>query len=437
MFHKRLAFYLIIITQTLSLIGSRLTAVGMGIWVFQNTGNTTPVLLTAFFAELPGMLGGSLAGVLVDRWDRRKVMILADSGQAFGSLLLVASLLSGQFQVWHLYLVSFIQGVFGTFQQPAEDAAMTMLVPENKRDRGNAIRQMAFPLAGVVATGLAGLFFVWIGITGIILIDLVSFLVAVTAVLLVAIPKPEISPEGLAASGNWLRELKAGLQYFIKRRQLLLLVLYLTFINFLLNGPLSLDIPYLLSKTSDEKITGTLMAMMSLGAFTGAGLIALRGKIHRRVVTMLTLLLISALMFLVLGISNKPWVLGASLFLLMIPLPVMNALIISLLQAKTPADMQGRIFSAFWQLGYLGSTASFLLTGQLVDKWLEPMVATAGWSFWAPLVGDQPGSGMGLLLVATGLLMLLSTLAMLASRSIRRLESDLPDYVTDGGNTGN
>ena len=61
MFQKRLAFYLIIITQTLSLIGSRLTTVGMGIWVFQNTGNTTPVLLTAFFAELPGMLAGSLA----------------------------------------------------------------------------------------------------------------------------------------------------------------------------------------------------------------------------------------------------------------------------------------------------------------------------------------------------------------------------------------
>ena len=434
MFQKRLAFYIIIITQTLSLIGSRLTAVGMGIWVFQNTGNTTPVLLTAFFAELPGMLGGSLAGVMVDRWDRRKVMILSDSGQALGSLLLVASLASGQFQVWHLYLVSFIQGVFGTFQQPAEDAAMTMLVPENQRDRGNAIRQMAFPLAGVVATGLAGLFYVWIGISGIIMIDLASFLVAVTAVLLVVIPKPALSAEGLAASGNWFRELKAGLQYFIQRRQLLILVLYLTFINFLLNGPLSLDIPYLLSKTSDEKITGTLMALMSLGAFTGAGLIALRGKIHRRVVTMLGALLVSGLMFLVLGVSSRAWVLGASLFLLMIPLPVMNTLIISLLQAKTPADMQGRIFSAFWQLGYLGSTASFLLTGQLVDNWLEPMVGTARWTIWVPLVGDQPGSGMGLLLVATGLLMLISTALMLVLRPIRTMEQFLPDYFINDEN---
>lgn len=434
MFRKSFAFYLIVITQTLSLIGSRLTAVGMGIWVFQNTGNATPVLLTAFFAELPGMLAGSLAGVLVDRWDRRKVMILSDSGQALGSLLLVVSLASGQFQVWHLYLVSFIQGVFGTFQHPAEDAAMTMLVPENQWDRGNAIRQMAFPLAGVVATSLAGLFFVWIGINGIIMIDLASFLVAVTAVLLVVIPKPERSVEGLAASGNWWRELKAGLRYFVQRRQLLVLVLYLTFINFLLNGPLSLDIPYLLSKTADEKITGSLMGLMSLGAFMGAVLIALRGKIHRRVITMLGGLLISALMFLVLGTSNRPWMLGASLFLLMIPLPVMNTLVISLLQAKTPPDMQGRIFSTFWQLGYLGSTASFLLTGQLVDQWLEPMVGTAGWKFWIPLVGDQPGSGMGLLLVGTGLLMLISTVIMLAMRPIRTMEQFLPDYLVNEEN---
>jgi MFS family permease len=79
-------FYRIVLTQTLSLLGSRMSAVALGIYVFTTTGQVTPLLLVSFFAELPGMLGSSLAGVMVDRWDRRRVMMLADAGQAAASL---------------------------------------------------------------------------------------------------------------------------------------------------------------------------------------------------------------------------------------------------------------------------------------------------------------------------------------------------------------
>jgi hypothetical protein len=212
---------------------------------------------------------------------------------------------------------------------------------------------------------------------------------------------------------------------------LLVLVFYLTFINFLLNGPLSLDIPYLLLKTSSEKLAGSLMALMSLGAFSGATWIAVRGKVRHKVVTMLLGLLVSGIMFLVLGTGNQPWILGISLFIIMVPLPIMNTLIISLLQVKTPPDMQGRIFAVFSQMGYLGSTASFLITGWLVDHWLEPAVNKPGWTLWVPLVGDQPGAGMGLLLVITGVFMILATVVMLAARPIRTIEQTLPDYGTE------
>ncbi|MFP4343618.1 MAG: hypothetical protein ACLFU8_02885 [Anaerolineales bacterium] len=72
-------FYLLVVTQTLSLVGSQMTGVALGIHVFRKTGNTTPLLLASFFNELPAMLGGSLAGVLADRWERRRVLVLADT----------------------------------------------------------------------------------------------------------------------------------------------------------------------------------------------------------------------------------------------------------------------------------------------------------------------------------------------------------------------
>jgi MFS family permease len=105
---KLLTFYTLLVTQSLSLIGSRMTAVAIGIWIFNETGQTAPLLLTSFFTELPGMLGGSLAGVLVDRWNRKLVLILADAGQGIGSLLLLVSFQSGAFQLWHLYAVAFL-----------------------------------------------------------------------------------------------------------------------------------------------------------------------------------------------------------------------------------------------------------------------------------------------------------------------------------------
>ncbi len=426
------AFYVLVVTQTLSLIGSRLTSVGMGIWLFQTTGNATPLLLTAFFNELPGMLAGSFAGVFVDRWDRRKVLILSDTGQAVGSILLLASLWSGQFQIWHLYLVSLLQGSFGIFQQPAEDASITMLVNENHRDRANAIRQMAFPLAGVIATALAGMLYVWVGITGLIVIDLVTFLLAVIGVLVIHIPRPIASLDGATQSGKGWQEWLAGFRFLRKNRILLIFLLYLAVINFLLNGPLGLDIPYLLLRTGDEKLASGLLALMSLGAFVGAGLVAIRGKIHRRVMGILLGGLLTGCMFLVFGTTRQAWLLGASLFLLMLPLPIGGTLIISLLQNKTPPDLQGRVFSIFSQMGYIGSTASFFLTGRLVDNWLEPAVGGQGWQIWSRLVGNEPGAGIGLVLFVTGLVILFLTFAMLLVRPIRNLEKILPDFEATG-----
>ncbi len=114
--------------------------------------------------------------------------------------------------------------------------------------------------------------------------------------------------------------------------------------------------------------------------------------------------------------------------MLTIPLPISFALYLSILQVKTPPDMQGRIFAMVSQLGFLGATLSFLLTGQIVDRVLEPAVGTTWWQIVAPVVGQAEGAGMRLLLVATGVVILVATTAMLATPAVRRLESDLPDY---------
>lgn len=421
-------FYILVISQTFSLIGSRMTSIAIGIWLFTNTGNTTPLLLTAFFAELPGMLGSSLAGVLVDRWNRRHVLILADAGQALGTLLLLFSFTSGQFQIWHLYLIVLFQGIFAIFQNPAKDATTTLLVSEGQRERANAILQMAFPLAGVVAPVLTGILYLLIRINGVILIDLATFLVAVLVVYLMKIPQPEQSEEGKAVMGNVWHELGGAFRFLQTRRSLLHLVFYSAFINFLLNGPLELAIPYLITVTGSETTMGALMGVFSLGAFSGAALIAVWGGTRPRMHTLLPGILLTGAMFLVYGTARTPLLLGMSLFILILPLPVSSALFVSILQIKVPPDLQGRIFGMIAQLEFVGATLSFLLVGPLVDRVLEPAVGKPGWQVVAPLVGSQSGAGIGLLLVITGAIILITTLAVIALPYIRQLELILPDY---------
>lgn len=420
-------FYILVVTQTLSTIGSRMTALAVGIYVFNDTGQTAPLLLVAFFNELPAMLLNSLVGVWIDRWDRRWMMMLADTGQALGSVLLLISFASGYFQLWHLYAVALMQGLFAMIQSPAKDAVVTMLVPDEQRDRANAVQAMAFPLAGVIAPAVTGLLYVVVGLAGIVLIDLLTFFSAVFAVYRMHIPRPARSVEAAAAAGRFRHELLQGFRHLVARPALLGLTLYFTTLNFLLNGPLELSLPYLITITGSEALTGLVLAAGSLGGLIGAGLLAVfSGRFRSRLWLILIAMLVVGTMFLVHGTTRSPWILALSIFCLMAALQVW-ALYTSILQVKIPPDLQGRVFSITAQLGYLASTASFLLTGPLVDRVLEPAVATPAWQAVAGIVGNQPGAGMGLVLVATGVAILLITLVMWAVPALRRMEATLPD----------
>ena len=405
-----------------------MTSIGVGIWVFAQTGRTTPLLLTSFFNELPGMLAGSLAGVIVDRWDRRRVMILADCGQAVGSLLLMVSFLSGRFEVWHLYGVAFLQGVFATFQGPAERAATTMLVDETYRERANGLKETAFPLAGVLAPVFTGLFYTAVGIAGIILIDLATFLIAVIFLFFIHIPHPEQSEHGLAALGGFWKEALGALRYVSSRKPLWIFILFTAFINFMLNGPLDLTLPYLILLTNSEKVAGSVIGVTSLGAFAGAALIAAWGGTRPRMKTIVSGLLLTGVMFLFFGILRTPVSISVVLFMLFMSLPMTGTMYVSILQVKSPPDLQGRIFALTDQLGFIGSTTSFALTGYLVDHIINPSVGSQAWEAVQPFVGNGPGAGIGLVQVVTGVIILAATIMVFASGRIRNLEAHLPDY---------
>jgi hypothetical protein len=169
-------------------------------------------------------------------------------------------------------------------------------------------------------------------------------------------------------------------------------------------------------------VAGFILGVESLGALAGASLLAAKGRVERRMTVLLVGMAFSGAMIVIFGTAHAAVWLGASLFLLMMPLPVEGGLATSILQTRVPPDMQGRVFAVREQLGYLGATTSFLLVGPVIDRVLEPAVGGPRWDVVAPLVGDTPGSGMGLLIVLAGLLIVAATALAALNPRVRRLD---------------
>jgi len=415
------ALYLFLVTQALSMVGSRITSIGLGLWLYAETGNTTPLLLTVFFAELPGMLFGTIAGVWVDRMARKKLLLLADAGLALCSLLLLLSIWGGWFQIGVLYAIALVQGVLTIVQSPAKEASLALMIPVARRDRINGLQQMIFPFAGVVAPALAGLIYAVGGIGAIFVIDFITFLAATAALFVIHIPQPAPS-EHSEQTNNLFQDLRVGFRYVGQEHGLLYLLLYGVITNYLYNGSLELTVPYVVTITGSEVTTGLVFMASSLGALLGGGIIAARRTVQYRIVWMMVGALLTATMYIFYGLARGPWLLAATLFVLMIPLPMTGALLTSILQAQVPAPLQGRLFALFAQFSFVGSTLSFLTIGPLVDRFLEPAVGQPGWQWIAPLVGNQAGAGMRLLMIGTGLLLAGATLIIWRRTAVRDLD---------------
>lgn len=428
--HNLRTFYALILTQTFSMMGSRISGLAIGIWLFADTGNATPLLLVSFFAVLPQVVASGLAGVMSDRWDRRYVMVLADAGQAVGTVFLLISFATDGFQLWHLYVVTFVQAIFAVFQGPAFSASMTMLIPDDQRDRANAIQQLTGPMAGVFAPAIAGVVYAAVGITGAIVIDLLTFAVAMAVVFSMHIPRPEQTDEGKKQQGTVWFEMWTGLRWVRQYPAMMAMMVYIALLNFLVVGSIGLDIPYLLSRTdNNEVIVGILNSIINVGAIAGGITFGIWGGTRPRIYTILGGVIVGSFFLALHGFAQTPLLLAITLFLFMFPMPMVNASAMSLVQAKVPPDMQGRIFAFMGQIAMLLTPLAFLASGPLADKVFEPAVGAAGWDAVAPLVGNTAGSGMGLMMVIGGLGCLAISLVMLSFPAIRNMEANMPDYV--------
>jgi MFS transporter, DHA3 family, macrolide efflux protein len=269
-------FGIIWLGQLISILGSGLTSFALGVWIFQETGQATPFAITVLLGNLPRILLSPLAGTLADRWNRRWLMIISDSGDALVTLCAVILLTTGSLQVWHIYLIAFFSSTFAAFQEPAYTASITMLVPKKDLARASGMVQMAQSVDMLIAPVLAGFLFVSVGLKGIILIDFITYFFAIGALLIIRIPQPgSATSEDTATKSLW-QDATFGWHYLRQRPGLFGILIYYALINFLLNFATVLLGPLVLSNHSAD-IFGLIQMASGVGMLIGSILMSVWG----------------------------------------------------------------------------------------------------------------------------------------------------------------
>ena len=203
-------FTIVWVGQIISLLGTSMTGFAMTIWAYEKTNSATALALVGFFFVAPMLIASPFAGALVDRSNRKLMMMLSDIASGIATLIILILYTSGNLQIWHLFITSAFQGVFQSFQWPAYSAAISTMIPKQHYGRANGMLSLADTASNIFAPILAGSLLGIIGVPGILLIDLATFTFAISALLFVHIPQPRITEEGLQAQGNIFKEAAFG-----------------------------------------------------------------------------------------------------------------------------------------------------------------------------------------------------------------------------------
>ena len=425
------AFTLVWLGQIVSVLASGMTTFAFTIYMYQQTHSATAMGFVQVAYITPFLIMSPIAGVMVDRYDRKVMMMVSDIAGGLASLIMLILFATGHLQFWHLYVASVIKGLGTTFQWPAYSAAISTMLSKEQYGRANGMMSLVEAGPGVFAPFMAGALLPFIGVSGILLADAITFAIAILALLAVYIPAPVRSAVGQEAKGNMLREAAFGFKYIFARPSLLGLQMIFFFGNLFSGIGFTVLAPMVLARSAQSSVAlGSVESAGAIAGVVGGVLMSAWGGFKRRVHGVLFGWIISGIGMAIVGFSGglSIWIIGIAVSSIVGAL--VNGSNQAIWQAKVATDLQGRVFSSRRLIAWITNPISPIIGGTLADYVLEP-AARAGTGLpaaFAWLVGTGVGSGMGLLIVICGTLSMLIGLAGYFVPTIYNAEGLLPDH---------
>ena len=366
-------FFTIWTGQALSLFGSALVQFALIWWLTQESGSATVLAIATLVGMLPQIVLGPFAGALVDRWNRRIIMIAADLTIALVSLLLAYLFATGTVQIWHIYAVMAVRALGGAFHYPAMAASTPLMVPNEQLTRINGLNQALQGVNSLVAPPVGALLLGILPTQGILMIDVGTALIAILPLLFLSVPQPEQhKDEHAGLKPSLFQDVRDGLAYVRTIPGFTAIISMALFLNFLL-VPTGALVPLLVTKHFGKGAIelGLLESSMGIGIIAGGILLSIWGGFKKKIATSLTGIIGLGVGVMLVGIAP------ADLFILAIAgnvilgimIPMANGPIGALMQSIVRPDMQGRVMSLVNSGATAISPLGLLLAGPFSD-WL-------------------------------------------------------------------
>ncbi len=425
-------FTIIWLGQLVSMLGTGMTNFALSYWIYQETGEASALTWAIFAFMAPSIIFSPVAGALVDRYDRKTIMIVSDLAAGLSTIWILFFLLNGTLDLWQIYTANVVAGIFNAFQFPAYSAAITLLLPKEQYARASGMISMAGSGSQILAPLLAGALLAPIGLQGILAIDIATFIFAIGTLTMIHIPKPTLSQDGRSGQGSLWQESLFGFRYIWRRPSLLGLQTVFFCLNFLAMFSFALIVPLILERTdSSAAILATVQTVGAVGGLLGGLLLTVWGGPQRKVHgVLLGMVGASLLGETLMGVGQTMIVWLVASFCTNFFLPIINGSNQAIWQAKVAPDVQGRVFSVRRLIAQITAPLATAVAGPLADNFFTPAMSDGGLLVdkFSWLVGSGPGSGISLMFVFSGLFGAAVALAAYAVPVIRNAEQILPDY---------
>jgi MFS transporter, DHA3 family, macrolide efflux protein len=423
-------FAFIWLGQLISILGSSLSSFAIDVWVYQRNGSVTELSFLILFATLPLVIISPFAGVLVDRYNRRWIMIFSDTGAALSTLSIALLFINGQIQTWHICLATAVSSSFTAFQWPAYNAATTLLVTKKNLGRAVGMIRFAQAIGQLTAPVLGGILLEIIQLSGIIILDLSSFVFSVIILLLVRFPRQEVIDKSQQNNKSSLfKEAVNSFHYLTVRRGLMALVFFLAINNFSIGIVQVLAYPLILSFASPSQL-GTVLSIGGVGMLLGSILMSGWGNGQQDYIKiLLCFTLLNGFSLMLAGFSNSIILFGIAAFLFFLGSPLIGGSAQVIFQKKVPPKMQGKVFSLLGAFSISCLPLAYLIAGPLADRIFKPLMTINGLlaGTIGKLIGTGSARGIGLMFIVLGVLTILVTIIAYQYAPLRLIEDELPD----------
>lgn len=422
-FKNYIVFWL---SQSISQLGSSMTSFALTIWAYKQINSAMTVSLMIFCSYLPYIIISIFAGTFVDNHKKKTIMLWSDSIAAICSIVVLILAFANKLEIMHIYIHNFIIGFMNSFQAPAESVAIGMMVSKDKYFKISGLNSFSNSLLAVVTPMLAVFISSFVGLQGVIMFDLITFIFAFI-ILLLFIKISEKSNEKINRQYGVLYGCKEGMAFLLNNKGIFYMIISMAFLNFFSRLTYeNILAPMILSRSDGSNyILGTISGILGIGGVIGGIIVSVKKFINDSIKLIYFSAAFSFLfgdLFMGLGQTTFVWCIAA--IMTSVPIPFIDAGQNIIMYNTIPKKIQGRVFAVRNAVQFCTIPIGIILGGFLASYVFEPFIKSNNIIALnlQKIVGSGTGSGMAVMFLCTGILGTITSILWYKNKYIRKLK---------------